>query len=161
MSALCAQGSLLSYLLSAEGCGRSPLRAGMTSVGVGRVTRYCIVHACCQRVECLPLACCCKNVFRDNGVHVDTVALSLLLASIWNFLVGGGRGVIGWRHLRKRELLLLGYKELIGYSCCVAPGERQPLCCPGCLALTIVSVPKDSAAHRNMYLFDQTCLGRG
>lgn len=56
-----------------------------------------ILHcACWWCVECLrlPLACCCKNVSREKGVHVDTVAVSLFLASVWNFLVGGGRGVI-------------------------------------------------------------------
>lgn len=82
----------------------------MTSVGVGRVTRYCIVRvggvlSVCAR----PLACCCKNVFRQKGVRVDTVAVSLFLASVWNFLVRGKeRGPIGWQPLRKRELLPLG-----------------------------------------------------
>lgn len=81
---------LLSYLLSAKGCGSSLLRAGMTSVGVGHVIRYCIVHvggvlSVCAR----PLACCCKNVFRQKGVRVDTVAVSLFLATVWNSLVQG------------------------------------------------------------------------
>lgn len=46
-----------------------------------------------------------------RGVHVDTVAVSLFLASIWNFLVGGGGGVIGWQLLRKRELPPLEKKK--------------------------------------------------
>lgn len=42
--------------------------------------------------------------FPGEGVHVDTVAVSLFLVCIWNFLVGGGGRVIGWQHFRKREL---------------------------------------------------------
>lgn len=89
------QGSLLSYLLSAEGCGYSLLRAGMTSVGVGRVIRHCIVHVGGVLSVCAcPSPVAVKMFSREKGVHVDTVAVSLFLASVWNFLVGGGRGVI-------------------------------------------------------------------
>lgn len=89
MSAPRARGRL-SYLLSAEGCGSLLLRAGMTSVGVGRVIRYCIVHVGgVLSVGARPVACCCKNVFRQKGVRVDTVAVSLFLASVWNSLVQG------------------------------------------------------------------------
>lgn len=110
-----------------------------------------ILHcACWQCVESLrlPLSCCCKNVFQEKGVRVDTVAVSLFLASIWNFLVGGGRGVIGEQRLRKRELLPLGKKDPIGCSCCVAPGSHSPLCCPGCLTLPIKSMLPHSAASQ-------------
>lgn len=88
-----------------------------------------ILHcACWQCVEslCLPLSCCCKNVFREKGVRVDTVAVSLFLASIWNFLVGGGRGVIGEQRLRKRELLPLGKKRPHWLQLLCGTGEPQP-----------------------------------
>lgn len=114
---------------SAQGCGYSPLRAGMTSVGskLGNPIPHC---ACWQRVERLPpLACCCKNVFRETGVRVDTVAVSLFLASTRNLLAGGGKRLIGWQGPRKRDLLPRRKKGPIGYSCCVAPGVLQPLCC--------------------------------
>lgn len=68
----------------------------------GNLIPHC---ACWQWVECLPLACCCKNVFRETGVRVDTVALSLFLASIRNLLAGGGKWLIGWQRPRKRDLL--------------------------------------------------------
>lgn len=113
------------------------LRAGMTSVGVGRVIRYCIVHvggvlSVCAR----PLACCCKNVFRQKGVRVDTVAVSLFLASVWNSLVQGKeRGRWAGSPSGNVSCCLWGggKKYPIGYSCYVAPGEPHPLCCPGCL----------------------------
>ena len=136
------QGSLLSYLQYGERCGYSVLRAGMTSVGVGCVTRSRIVnvsHGVWVSVCACPSSVAVKMFSGRRGVHVDTVAVSLFLASIWNFLVGGGGGVIGWQLLSKRELPPLGKKKKeeddhIGYSCCVAPGETQPHCCPRCLA---------------------------
>lgn len=71
---------------------------------LGNLIRHC---ACWQQVECLPLACCCKNVFREKGVRVDTVAVSLFLASIWNLLARGGKRVIGWQRPKKHDLLPL------------------------------------------------------
>lgn len=86
------QGSLLSYLQYGEGCGYSVLRAGMTSVGVGCVTRSHIVsvsHGVWVSVCACPSPVAIKMFSRRRGVHVDTVAVSLFLASIWNF---SGRG---------------------------------------------------------------------
>lgn len=92
---------------------------------LGNLMPHC---ACWRRVECLPLACCCKNVFREKGVRVDTVAISLFLASIWNLLARGGKRVIGWQRPRKHDLLPLRKMTPIGYSCYVAPGALQLLC---------------------------------
>lgn len=61
-----------------------------------------------------PSPCCRKNVFREKGVHVDTVAVSLFLACFWNFVVEEEEeeeGLIGWQRLRKRELPPLEKKK--------------------------------------------------
>lgn len=75
-----------------------------------------------------PLSVAVKMFFLEKGAHVDTVAVSLFLASIWNFLLGGGGWVIGWQCLRKRELPPLETKgphwlQLL----CVTRGATAPL----------------------------------
>lgn len=78
MSVLCAQGRAACSCMNGGGVATIP----------------CRYDKCCE-TQC---ACVCvlKNVFRVKVVHVDTVAVSLFLAFIWNFLLweavweGGG-----------------------------------------------------------------------
>lgn len=105
-------------------------------VGWVGVTKYM-----CVCMSPLPAAIKGKRgkSFPGEGVHVDTVAVSLFLVCIWSFLVGGGGRVIGWQHFRKRELPHSEKRrqtDHIGYSCCVAPREPQPPMLPGVPHLT-------------------------
>jgi len=134
------QVSLLSYLLYGEGCGYSLLRAGMTSVGVGCVIQSIIVSVCstCLSAQLFvgSLACCRKNAFREKGVHVYTVAVSLFLDCIWNFLVGGG-GSDNWlaapQEARAPAPRSGGWGALPHTAVVWHQGSHSPHCCLGCL----------------------------
>lgn len=80
-----------------------------------------------------------EKSFPGEGVHVDTVAVSLFLVCIWNFLVGGGGRVSGWQRFRKRELPHSEKRRKTDRQTTLATavvwhqGSHSPRCCLGCL----------------------------